>query len=107
MAERLGVGVIPLRKPGKLPCETWKEDYSLEYGEATLEIHRDACGPTDRVVVVDDLLATGGTAAASVNLIRKTGAEVVGACFVVELEFLEGRKQLHGVEIHSLVGVKE
>ena len=107
MAERLGVGVIPLRKPGKLPCETWKEDYSLEYGEASLEIHRDACGPTDRVVVVDDLLATGGTAAASVNLIRKTGAEVVGACFVVELEFLQGRQQLHGVEIHSLVGVKE
>ncbi len=107
MAERLGVGVIPLRKPGKLPCEIWQEDYSLEYGEATLEIHRDACGPTDRVVVVDDLLATGGTAAASVNLIRRTGAEVVAACFVVELDFLGGRKRLHGVEIHSLVGVKE
>ena len=107
MAERLEVGGIPLRKPGKLPCQTWQEDYTLEYGEASLEIHQDACAPTDRIVVVDDLLATGGTATAAVHLIRRTGAEVVGACFVVELPFLGGRDLLHGVEVHSLIEAKE
>ena len=107
MAERLGVGVIPLRKPGKLPCETWKEDYSLEYGEATLEIHRDACGPTDRVVVVDDLLATGGTVAACNRLLIEAGAEVVGCAVVIELEGLGGREALAGCEVTTLMTYSE
>jgi len=103
MSERLGGGFIPVRKPGKLPWQTYSESYQLEYGEDQLQIHTDACGPNDRVVLVDDLLATGGTAAAAVNLVRKTGAEVVGSCFVVELAALRGRDKLHGFVIHNLL----
>ncbi|KAA3609426.1 MAG: adenine phosphoribosyltransferase [Planctomycetota bacterium] len=105
MAERLEAGIIPLRKPGKLPWKTYSESYDLEYGTNTLEIHRDAGEPGDRVVIVDDLLATGGTAQASIALVRRLGAEVVACCFVVELDFLEGREKLHGTEVISLIHV--
>jgi len=103
VAERLGVGFVPIRKPGKLPAETVREEYELEYGTDSLEMHSDAVGPGDRVLVVDDLLATGGTAEATVRMIRGVGAEVVGAAFVIELGFLEGRAKLGDLKLHSLV----
>jgi adenine phosphoribosyltransferase len=103
VAERLGVGFVPIRKPGKLPAATVGEDYSLEYGTDRLEMHQDAVATGDNVLVVDDLLATGGTAAAAVNLVRKTGGKVAGAAFVVELDFLKGRERLDGVEVRSLL----
>jgi adenine phosphoribosyltransferase len=103
VAERLGVGFVPIRKPGKLPAETVREEYELEYGTDSLEMHRDAVGPGDRVLVVDDLLATGGTAEATVRMLRRVGAEVAGAAFVIELGFLKGRAKLSDVKLHSLV----
>lgn len=103
LCERLGAGLIPLRKPGKLPWDTFEENYALEYGEDRLEVHADAAGPADRVFLIDDLLATGGTAAAAVTLIRRTGAELVGAGFLVELSFLAGRDRLHGFPVHCLI----
>jgi adenine phosphoribosyltransferase len=103
LARRLGVGFLPLRKAGKLPWTRLSETYSLEYGEGTLEIHADAVGERDRVLVVDDLLATGGTAAASVRLIERLGAAVIGLGFVVELSFLGGREKLPGRKVVSLV----
>lgn len=103
LAFRLGAGFVPARKPGKLPRETVRETYALEYGSDSLEIHRDAFGKGERVLVVDDLLATGGTAAAAARLTEKIGAEVVGMAFVVELEFLRGRAKLPGRRVHALV----
>lgn len=103
VADRLGVGFIPVRKPGKLPAETFGEEYSLEYGTDRLEMHRDAVARGERVLIVDDLLATGGTAAAAVRLIRKAGGEVAGVSFLVELDFLKGRRQLDGVRIESIL----
>ncbi|MCH2100911.1 MAG: adenine phosphoribosyltransferase [Planctomycetes bacterium] len=103
LCERLGASLILLRKPGKLPSETFQQSYTLEYGEDHLEVHADAAGPADRVFLVDDLLATGGTAAASAALVRRTGAELVGAGFLVELSFLSGRERLHGFPVHSLI----
>ena len=103
MARRLGVGFIPIRKPGKLPAARISESYSLEYGKNTLEIHEDAAGKNDRVLIVDDLLATGGTAVASVKLVERLGATVVGLAFVVELSSLNGRSQLPGHKVVSLV----
>ena len=103
VAERLGVGFVPIRKPGKLPAATVREEYELEYGTDSLEMHRDALGRADRVLVVDDLLATGGTAEATVRMIRAVGAEVAGVAFVIELGFLDGRAKLEGVTLHSLV----
>lgn len=103
VALRLGAGFIPVRKPGKLPAETVSQTYDLEYGTDTLEIHRDAITPGLRVVVLDDLLATGGTAAATVKMIRDLGGEVVAAAFVVELGFLDGRGRLEGTEVISLI----
>ncbi len=103
VAERLGVGFVPVRKPNKLPAATLREEYALEYGTDALEIHADAVGGGDRVLVVDDLLATGGTAAATCRLIERAGAEVVGAVFLVELAFLGGRARLEGREVHGLV----
>ena len=102
-AGALGVGFIPLRKPGKLPAATYNVSYELEYGSAALEIHTDALDADDRVLIVDDLIATGGTAAASCALVEKTGATVVGCAFVIELDFLSGRDALAGYPIHSLV----
>ncbi len=103
LAYKLGVGLVPLRKPGKLPAETLSESYALEYGEASLEIHKDAIKPGDRVVIVDDLLATGGTAAASVALVEKLGGEVVEIAFVIELNALGGRAKLGETPMFSLL----
>ncbi len=103
LADRLGVGFVPVRKPGKLPWKSRRERYALEYGTDAVEIHVDAVGRRDRVVVVDDLLATGGTAAATVRLVRRCGARVLAAAFVIELEFLHGRRRLRGVPVDSLV----
>jgi len=102
LAYKLGIGFVPLRKPGKLPYDTRTISYLLEYGTATLEIHKDAVGPKDRVLMVDDLLATGGTMAASCRLVESLGAKIVACAFVIELEFLKGREKLQH-EVVSLV----
>jgi adenine phosphoribosyltransferase len=102
-AWELGLGFVPLRKPGKLPYEVERVSYDLEYGSATLEMHVDALGTGDRVLLVDDLIATGGTAAASCRLIEGIGAKVAGCAFVVELDELKGREKLAGRQVHSLV----
>ncbi|MGR8920044.1 MAG: adenine phosphoribosyltransferase [Gammaproteobacteria bacterium] len=102
-AAALGAGFVPLRKPGKLPAATHAVSYELEYGSAELHMHTDALGPDDRVLLVDDLMATGGTAAASLELVRRGGATVAGCAFVVELDFLDGRKALGDCRVHSLV----
>ncbi len=99
----LGVGFVPLRKPGKLPYDVQSASYDLEYGSAELEVHVDALDCGDRVLLVDDLIATGGTAAASCELIEKLGAEITGCAFVVELDFLKGREKLSEYQIHSLI----
>ena len=103
LAHRLGVGFAPVRKPGKLPWKTVAESYALEYGEDTLELHEDAVQKGDRVVLVDDLLATGGTLAAACKLVERLGAEVVGCSVLVELGFLDGRKRLGDRPLHSLI----
>lgn len=103
VAYLLGAGLVPIRKKGKLPAEVYTESYELEYGTDTLEIHRDAFGPGDRVLLLDDLLATGGTAAASVRLIEKTGAEVGGIAFLIELADLQGVEKLSGYPVFSLM----
>jgi adenine phosphoribosyltransferase len=103
VASALGAGFVPVRKAGKLPWEVEREEYLLEYGTDLLEVHRDALGPGERVVVVDDVLATGGTASAAVRLARTLGAEVVACSFLIELAFLDGRAQLPGIEINRLV----
>jgi adenine phosphoribosyltransferase len=103
VAERLGAGFIPVRKPGKLPWETIREDYTLEYGSDALEIHTDAARPGERVLLVDDVIATGGTAAAAIRLLRKIGAEVVGITVFIELAFLDGADMLDGVPLHALI----
>jgi len=102
-AWELGISFIPLRKPNKLPFDVERLSYDLEYGSATLEIHVDALKKNDRVLLVDDLIATGGTAAASCQLIEKLGAEIVGCAFIVELDFLNGREKLSKYNIHSLI----
>jgi adenine phosphoribosyltransferase len=99
----LGAGFVPLRKPGKLPAATLGQPYDLEYGTTSLEIHQDALSPGERVVVVDDVLATGGTMEAAVTLARRLGAEVVGAAVVVELTALGGRRRLSDLHVESLV----
>jgi adenine phosphoribosyltransferase len=103
IADRLGAGFIPVRKPGKLPYDTVREDYTLEYGTDALEIHVDAAEPGERVLIVDDVIATGGTAAASVRLLRGVGADVVGIAVFIELAFLNGAQALDGVPLHALV----
>jgi adenine phosphoribosyltransferase len=103
VAWELGIPFIPLRKPGKLPYEVQSVSYDLEYGSAELQAHIDAVDSTDKVLLVDDLLATGGTAKASCELIEKFGATVVACAFVVELDFLEGRDVLRNYETHSLI----
>ena len=99
----LGIGFVPLRKPGKLPHDVHSISYDLEYGSAGLEVHVDALTADDRVLVIDDVLATGGTAAASCHLIEKLGAEIAACAFVVELDALAGREKLSGYRIHSLL----
>ncbi len=103
LAYTLGAGFIPARKPGKLPYNTVGAEYELEYGTDTLEIHEDAIAPGTRVMVHDDLLATGGTAKAKCDLVEKMGGEVVGVSFVVELAFLGGREKLEGYDVKSLI----
>lgn len=99
LACRLNAGFITIRKPNKLPAETIKETYSLEYGTDTIEMHSDAVKPGDRVVVIDDLLATGGTAAATCNLVRKAGAEVAAAAFIIELTPLKGKEKIESKDV--------
>jgi adenine phosphoribosyltransferase len=107
LALALGIGFVPVRKPGRLPYDTIRADYELEYGLASLEIHVDAVKPGQRVLVVDDLLATGGTVAATIGLIERQGGEVKGLGFLVELQFLEGRSKLPHLPVHSVVQLAE
>lgn len=107
VAYRLGAGFVPVRKRGKLPWEIEREEYELEYGTDLLEIHRDAIGAGQQILVVDDLIATGGTAAAAARLVERLGGNVVGLAFVVELGFLGGRAKLEGYDICSLVTYEE
>jgi len=103
LADRLGAGFVPVRKLGKLPAETIEVEYDLEYGTATLEIHRDAIQPGQRVLVVDDLLATGGTVLGTIELVRRLGGEIAGLSFMVELASLGGRAKLGEFAIHTLI----
>jgi len=103
LAYKLGAGIVLVRKPGKLPSKTIKKTYDLEYGTDTLEIHTDAVKAGDRILIADDLLATGGTTAAVVELVSGMGAEIVECCFMVELDFLNGRKRLPDGKVFSLL----
>lgn len=103
LAYQLGAGMVPIRKPGKLPADTIEIQYRLEYGTSTLQIHRDAIRPGARVLLIDDLLATGGTIAAASRLIKTLGGEIVELAFVIELEFLHGRAALAGYPVYSMV----
>jgi adenine phosphoribosyltransferase len=103
IAHELGVGFVPVRKPGKLPRETYRVSYGLEYGKDSLEIHTDACRPGERVLIVDDVLATGGTAQAAGELADRLGAEVAGMAFFIELQALQGRSRLPSRRLHSVL----
>ena len=102
-AHKLGTGLVPVRKKGKLPWKTHEESFALEYGEATVAIHQDALQPGDRVLLLDDLLATGGTASAAIHLLEKLGAEIVEIGFLIELSFLNGREKLGDHPINALI----
>jgi adenine phosphoribosyltransferase len=103
VAYHFGAGFVPVRKQGKLPSETVAEEYSLEYGTATLEIHVDAVTPGERVLIVDDVLATGGTAKATASLVERIGGKVCGIACLIELDFLKGREQVPGHELFTLI----
>ena len=103
IADRLGAGFVPIRKPGKLPSTTIRESYALEYGSDSLEIHSDAVRAEQRVLIVDDVLATGGTARAAVNLVSRLGGRIHGAAFLIELRFLKGRDKLGDTPVQSVV----
>jgi adenine phosphoribosyltransferase len=103
LAYALGVGFVPIRKSGKLPGETVEADYALEYGKDKLAVHKDAITPGQRVLIADDLLATGGTLATSIDLVRRLGGDIVGAAFLIELSYLNGREKLSGIEVSSLI----
>jgi adenine phosphoribosyltransferase len=103
MAYLLGAGLVPVRKLGKLPAEVLSVEYALEYGSNTLEIHRDAIRPGQRVLVVDDLLATGGTVKGTIELVERLQGEIVGLAFLVELDFLKGRERLEGRRVSSVI----
>ena len=105
VADRLGAGFVPIRKPGKLPADTVSEDYELEYGTDRIEIHADAISPGRKVLMVDDLLATGGTMSAACKLVRKLGGDIIAAVFVIELSFLNGRDKLPDCDVQSLIKV--
>jgi adenine phosphoribosyltransferase len=105
VAVQLRSGFVPVRKAGKLPAQTYQQDYQLEYGTATIEVHTDAFDPGDRVLIVDDVLATGGTARATAELVRRAGAEVVGVAVLLELAFLGGRSKLDDMDFRALVTV--
>lgn len=103
LATEMGIGFVPVRKKGKLPYKTKQITYELEYGQDTLEIHEDAVAQGDKVLIVDDLLATGGTAKAVTDLVGSLGADIVSIAFVVELEFLKGREKLNDLPVHSII----
>lgn len=103
MSYKMGIGFVPVRKPGKLPAETMVEEYQLEYGTDSLEIHVDGLKQDDEVLIVDDVLATGGTAAATCRLIERLGANITAVSFLIELSFLNGREKLGDREVHSLI----
>ena len=103
LAYKLGIGFIPIRKPGKLPAEVYSEEYALEYGTDTIEIHKDAINPGQKILLVDDLLATGGTAKAACNLVEKAGGTIETFLFLIELSFLEGRKLIQGYKVTSII----
>lgn len=103
LAYRLGAGVVLVRKPGKLPSETFSKTYALEYGTDTLEIHKDAIKPGEKILIADDLLATGGTVSAVVDMVTQLGGDIVECCFMTELEFLDGRKKLPEGKVYSLL----
>ncbi len=103
LAERLGAGFVPARKPGKLPSRSVRAEYALEYGTDALEVHADAFAPGDQVLIVDDVIATGGTARASAELVERLGARVAACLFLVELTFLDGRAKLEGRDVRSLI----
>jgi adenine phosphoribosyltransferase len=103
IALALEAGLVPIRKPGKLPAQRDRVEYALEYGVDALEMHRDAVGPADRVLIVDDVLATGGTAQGAARLVRGQGARVVGFAFLIELDFLKGRDKLQGERVEALL----
>ncbi|MEU7882536.1 adenine phosphoribosyltransferase [Microbispora bryophytorum] len=105
VAYRSGAGFVPVRKKGKLPADTYEASYDLEYGSATIEVHADAFDPGDRVLIVDDVLATGGTARAAVELVKRTGAQIVAVSFLMELSFLSGRDRLPGLDVRTLLTV--
>ena len=106
LAWRLGAGFVPVRKPGKLPSETYSTTYTLEYGEGTLEMHKDALEAHDKVLLHDDLLATGGSANAAIELIQKFNVQQLDVCFIIELLFLEGRKKIHpDLPVYSLLSI--
>jgi adenine phosphoribosyltransferase len=107
LAYRLNAGFVPVRKPGKLPAETLTIKYDLEYGSDSLQIHKDAIAPGQRVIIVDDLLATGGTMLATSNLVKQLGAEIVGVTVAVELDFLKGRDKFPDVDVFSLIHYDE
>ena len=106
VAQRLKAAFVPIRKPGKLPAKTVSQSYELEYGSDTVEMHADAVRAGQKVLMVDDLLATGGTMAAACELVRRLGGRIVGASFVIELCFLNGRSKLDGVDLHTLIKVQ-
>ncbi len=103
LAYKLGAGIVLVRKPGKLPSETFKKSYDLEYGTDTLEIHTDAIKPGERILIADDLLATGGTMAAVVDMVTSMGGDIIECCFMVELGFLSGKKKLPEGKVFSLL----
>ncbi len=103
LAYNLGIGFVPVRKPAKLPAECISAEYALEYGVDSLHMHKDAIAPGQRVLIIDDLLATGGTVAAKIELVEKLGGEVAGIAFLIELTFLNGREKLKGYEVTSLI----
>ncbi|WP_433323961.1 adenine phosphoribosyltransferase [Spirillospora sp. CA-294931] len=105
VAYHFGAGFVPVRKKGKLPSRTLEETYDLEYGSETIQMHADALGPGERVLIVDDVLATGGTAGATAELVRRGGGEVVGLSVLMELSFLHGREKLGNTDVHALVTV--
>ena len=106
VARQLGAGFVPIRKPGKLPHETLSKEYSLEYGTDAVEIHTDAVSPGSKVLMIDDLLATGGTMAAACELVAWLGGRIVGIAFLIELGFLNGRAKLPGYDLHTLIRVE-
>ncbi|MCU0645957.1 MAG: adenine phosphoribosyltransferase [bacterium] len=107
LAHEWGKGFVPVRKPGKLPAESIREEYQLEYGSDAVEIHKDAISPGQHVLIIDDLLATGGTVAAAAKLVERLSGNIMGICFLIELSFLKGREKLKRYNVHALIDFEE